>query len=157
MPQLHYPRFAGRICEAGGFGQKAGAGWYDYHPGERETQPSPIVDEMIVAYSEEIGSKRRTISNGEIVERLVYALVNEGARVREVGAHNPLQAVGAAWTDHRRSALRRAPACSDRESVRIFQGPVADRPEQRIVLGFESRPGRAGRVRSRDEHSCQPG
>jgi 3-hydroxyacyl-CoA dehydrogenase len=84
-PQLHYPRVADRICEAGRFGQKTGAGWYDYRPGEREAHPSPVVDEIIVAYSDEIGTKRRAIGDDEIVERLVYALVNEGAKILAEG------------------------------------------------------------------------
>jgi 3-hydroxyacyl-CoA dehydrogenase len=85
VPQLHYPRVADRICEAGRFGQKTGAGWYDYRPGEREAHPSPVVDAMIVVYSDEIGSKRRAIGDDEIVERLIYALVNEGAKILAEG------------------------------------------------------------------------
>jgi 3-hydroxyacyl-CoA dehydrogenase len=83
--ERHYPRVADRLCERGRFGQKTGAGWYDYRPGEREAHPSPIVDAMIVAYSDEIGCARRAIGEEEIVERLVYALVNEGAKILAEG------------------------------------------------------------------------
>ncbi|HEV3104911.1 MAG TPA: 3-hydroxyacyl-CoA dehydrogenase NAD-binding domain-containing protein [Trinickia sp.] len=85
QPELHYPRVADRLCEAGRFGQKTGAGWYDYRPGEREAHASRDVEAMIVAYSEEIGCTRRAIGDEEIVERLVYALINEGAKILAEG------------------------------------------------------------------------
>ncbi|MDE2289754.1 MAG: enoyl-CoA hydratase/isomerase family protein [Burkholderiales bacterium] len=85
QPDLDYPRIADRLCEAGRFGQKAGAGWYDYAPGDRTARVSPAVTEMIVGYSKELGIARRAIDDQEIVERLVYALVNEGARILEEG------------------------------------------------------------------------
>ncbi len=85
QPDLHYSRIADRLCETGRFGQKTGAGWYDYKPGERNAQPSKLVDEMIVAYSKEQGVTRRKISDAEIVERLVFSLVNEGAKILEEG------------------------------------------------------------------------
>ncbi|CAN0621581.1 3-hydroxyacyl-CoA dehydrogenase [Burkholderia multivorans] len=83
QPDLHYSKIADRLCEAGRFGQKTGAGWYDYQPGERSAKPSALVDEMVVAYSKEIGVERRRIGDDEIVERLVFALVNEGAKILE--------------------------------------------------------------------------
>ncbi|KVR60360.1 3-hydroxyacyl-CoA dehydrogenase NAD-binding domain-containing protein [Burkholderia ubonensis] len=82
-PDLHYSKIADRLCEQGRFGQKTGAGWYDYAPGERNAKPSALVDEMIVAYSQERGVERRKIGDDEIVERLVFALVNEGAKILE--------------------------------------------------------------------------
>jgi 3-hydroxyacyl-CoA dehydrogenase len=84
-PGLHYPRVADRLCEAGRFGQKTSAGWYDYRPGEREPHVSNFVTEMIVDYSARIGATRRAIDDDEIVERLVYALVNEGAKILAEG------------------------------------------------------------------------
>jgi 3-hydroxyacyl-CoA dehydrogenase len=72
-----------RLCELGRFGQKTGAGWYDYRPGDRTAQPNAAVDDMIVRHSQELGIARRTIADVEIVERLVYSLVNEGANVLE--------------------------------------------------------------------------
>ncbi|GLU35637.1 3-hydroxyacyl-CoA dehydrogenase NAD-binding domain-containing protein [Trinickia caryophylli] len=80
-PGLPYPRIADRVCEAGRFGQKTGAGWYDYRPGEREPHASPAIEAIIAAHREAIGSKPRAIGDEEIVGRLVYALVNEGARI----------------------------------------------------------------------------
>jgi 3-hydroxyacyl-CoA dehydrogenase len=84
-PGFVYSKTADRLCELGRFGQKTGAGWYDYKPGERRAHPSQAVNDMIVAYSREIGVERRTIPDEDIVERLVYALVNEGARILEEG------------------------------------------------------------------------
>ncbi|KWF37016.1 3-hydroxyacyl-CoA dehydrogenase NAD-binding domain-containing protein [Burkholderia pseudomultivorans] len=82
-PDLHYSKIADRLCEQGRFGQKTGAGWYDYVPGDRKAKPSALVDEMVVAYSQERGIERRRIGDDEIVERLVFALVNEGAKILE--------------------------------------------------------------------------
>jgi 3-hydroxyacyl-CoA dehydrogenase len=84
-PDVKYSKTADLLCEQGRFGQKTGAGWYDYQAGDRTPQPSPWVDEMIVKYSQELGIARRAIPDEEIVERLVYALVNEGARILEEG------------------------------------------------------------------------
>ncbi|WP_175817496.1 3-hydroxyacyl-CoA dehydrogenase NAD-binding domain-containing protein [Burkholderia diffusa] len=83
QPDLHYSKIADRLCEQGRFGQKTGGGWYDYVPGERKAKPSALVDEMVVAYSKERGVGRRKIGDDEIVERLVFALVNEGAKILE--------------------------------------------------------------------------
>ncbi|TKC87223.1 3-hydroxyacyl-CoA dehydrogenase [Trinickia terrae] len=85
QPGMHYSRIADRLCETGRFGQKTGGGWYDYRPGDRTARPSALVDEMIVAYSGEIGCARREIGDDEIVERLVFALVNEGAKILAEG------------------------------------------------------------------------
>jgi len=85
MPEVKYSRTADLLCEQGRFGQKTGAGWYDYQAGDRTPHPSPLVDDMIVGHSQELGIERRAISDEEIVERLVYALVNEGAKILEEG------------------------------------------------------------------------
>jgi 3-hydroxyacyl-CoA dehydrogenase len=84
-PGMHYSKIADRLCETGRFGQKTGGGWYDYKAGDRAAHPSQLVDEMIVAYSKEAGAERRKISDDEIVERLVFSLVNEGAKILEEG------------------------------------------------------------------------
>jgi 3-hydroxyacyl-CoA dehydrogenase len=85
QPGLSYPKVFDRLCETGRFGQKTGAGWYDYQPGDRKAHPSALVDDLVTAHSQAIGIERRAISDDEIVERLVYALVNEGARIVEEG------------------------------------------------------------------------
>jgi 3-hydroxyacyl-CoA dehydrogenase len=84
-PEITYSKTADLLCELGRFGQKTGAGWYDYRPGDRTAQPSTEVDAMIAAHSRELGADARAIGDEEIVERLVYALVNEGARILEEG------------------------------------------------------------------------
>jgi 3-hydroxyacyl-CoA dehydrogenase len=76
---------ADKVCELGRFGQKTGAGWYRYEAGKRDPIPDPVVEEIVVAGSREMGIARRRISSEEIVERCVYALVNEGARILEEG------------------------------------------------------------------------
>jgi 3-hydroxyacyl-CoA dehydrogenase len=76
-------KLADRLCEMGRFGQKTGAGWYDYRPGDRTPRPNAAVNAMIEKYSAEVGVTRRKIDDREIVERLVYSLVNEGARILE--------------------------------------------------------------------------
>ena len=84
-PERKYSRIADRICELGRFGQKTGAGWYRYEAGKREAIPDPAVEQLIAAYRKEIGVTPRKISDDEIVERSVFALVNEGARILEEG------------------------------------------------------------------------
>jgi len=84
-PQEKFSRIADRICELGRFGQKTGAGWYRYEAGKREAIPDPAVDALIAAYRKEIGTTPRRISSEEIVERCIFALVNEGAKILEEG------------------------------------------------------------------------
>ncbi len=84
-PNMRYSKTADLLCEMGRFGQKTGAGWYDYVPGKRDAIPSPVVNEMIEKHRADLGVKPRKISDEEIVQRLVYALVNEGAKIVEEG------------------------------------------------------------------------
>ena len=76
---------ADRLCEQGRFGQKTGAGWYRYETGRRDALPDPAVDEMIQAYRREKGITPRRIPEDEIVDRCVFALVNEGAKILDEG------------------------------------------------------------------------
>jgi 3-hydroxyacyl-CoA dehydrogenase len=84
-PDVRYSKTADLLCELGRYGQKTGAGWYDYKPGKRDAIPSPVVVEMIEKHRAEKGITPRKISDDEIVQRLVFALVNEGARIVEEG------------------------------------------------------------------------
>jgi 3-hydroxyacyl-CoA dehydrogenase len=84
-PHVKYPRLADRVCELGRFGQKTGAGWYRYEAGRRDAIPDPAIEELVVGYSKELRVQRRKISDEEIVERCIYSLVNEGARILEEG------------------------------------------------------------------------
>ncbi len=74
-----------KLCQLGRLGQKTGGGWYDYPEGPRRPAPSAVVEELITSHREEIGVSPRRIDDSEIVDRLVYALVNEGAKILEEG------------------------------------------------------------------------
>ncbi len=84
-PDIRYSKTADLLCEMGRFGQKTGAGWYDYVPGKRDAIPSALVVEMIEKHRATLGITPRKIGDDEIVHRLVYALVNEGAKILEEG------------------------------------------------------------------------
>jgi 3-hydroxyacyl-CoA dehydrogenase len=84
-PDRAYSKIADRICELGRFGQKTGAGWYDYKPGDRNAVPSELVNQIILEESARLGLARRKVSDKEIVERALYSLINEGARILEEG------------------------------------------------------------------------
>ena len=82
---LRHSTVADRVCELGRFGQKTGAGWHRYAPGSRTPIPDPVVEELILSISKEGGFTRRTITDQEILERCMYPLVNEGAKILEEG------------------------------------------------------------------------
>jgi len=82
---MKYSATADKLCELGRFGQKTGAGWYDYQAGKRDAIPSELVNKMIEEHRKELGITPRKIGDEEIVQRLVYALVNEGAHILEDG------------------------------------------------------------------------
>ena len=80
-----YSKVADRICEKGWFGQKAGRGWYRYEKGSRKPLPDAEVEEMLFQHRKELGITARKIPDDEIVERCIFALVNEGARILDEG------------------------------------------------------------------------
>ncbi len=84
-PNMRYSKTADLLCELGRFGQKTGAGWYDYVPGKRDAIPSKVVTDMIEKHRADLGITPRKIGDEEIVHRLVFALVNEGAKIVEEG------------------------------------------------------------------------
>ncbi len=84
-PDIRYSKTADLLCELGRFGQKTSAGWYDYVPGKRDAIPSKIVNDMLVKHRADLGITPRKISDDEIVHRLLYALVNEGAKIVDEG------------------------------------------------------------------------
>jgi 3-hydroxyacyl-CoA dehydrogenase len=84
-PDMVYSKFADRICEKGWFGQKAGRGWYRYEKGNRKPIPDAEVEEMLSQYRKELNISPRKIADDEIVERCIFALANEGARILEEG------------------------------------------------------------------------
>jgi 3-hydroxyacyl-CoA dehydrogenase len=84
-PQRRYSALADQLCERGRFGQKTGSGYYRYADGERTPIPDPEVEQLIVAASAEANISRREIDDEEIVQRCMYPLVNEGARILDEG------------------------------------------------------------------------
>ena len=76
---------ADTICEAGRFGQKNGKGYYRYEEGRRAPIRDPEVEAIVVAASKKLGIKRRPISEQEILGRMIYPMINEGARILEEG------------------------------------------------------------------------
>ncbi len=84
-PEVIYSRVGDAICELGRFGQKVGKGWYDYEVGKREPVPSIEVQAAIDKVRAAEGITARTISDDEIVQRLVLAMVNEGAHILQEG------------------------------------------------------------------------
>ena len=84
-PNRSYSKIPDRICELGRFGQKTGAGWYDYKPGDRSALASEVVTKIILEESARLGLTRRKVRDEEIVQRALYSLINEGARILEEG------------------------------------------------------------------------
>ena len=87
-PDMKYSKTADLLCERGRFGQKTGAGWYDYVPGKREALPNADVEKMVADHRASLGITARAISDEEIVQRLVFSLVNEAAHILEEGIAN---------------------------------------------------------------------
>jgi 3-hydroxyacyl-CoA dehydrogenase len=81
---VRQPFAADRLCEMGRFGQKTGAGWYRYDE-KRQAVHDPEVASLVRQWASEAGIPQREIPASEIVDRCVYALVNEGARILEEG------------------------------------------------------------------------
>jgi 3-hydroxyacyl-CoA dehydrogenase len=84
-PGMKYSKTADLLCELGRYGQKTGAGWYDYQAGKRDAIPSDIVIKMVEEHRKAVGITARKISDEEIVQRLVYSMVNEAAHILEEG------------------------------------------------------------------------
>jgi 3-hydroxyacyl-CoA dehydrogenase len=84
-PDYRCSTLADELCRLGRLGQKTGGGWYDYPDGPRRPMPAPEAEALVERHRATIGIAPRAIDDSEIVERLVYALVNEGARLLEEG------------------------------------------------------------------------
>jgi 3-hydroxyacyl-CoA dehydrogenase len=72
------------LCEQDRRGQKTGAGYYDYDD-RRNSSPSPVVERIILEFAERAGIERREVSDAEILERCIYPMINEGAKILEEG------------------------------------------------------------------------
>ncbi len=83
-PGIRQPFTEDKLCELGRYGQKTGTGWYKYDE-QRRALPDPEVTQLVRKWAAEAGIPQRQISAEEIVDRCLYALVNEGARILEEG------------------------------------------------------------------------
>jgi len=83
-PGVRQPFAEDRLCELGRYGQKTAAGWYKYDENRRPIL-DPEVNQMVRRWAREAGIAQRKLSSEEIVDRCIYALVNEGARILEEG------------------------------------------------------------------------
>jgi 3-hydroxyacyl-CoA dehydrogenase len=88
---------ADQLCEQGRFGQKTGKGFYIYEQGSRTPVPDPEVERLIVATSQRLGVPRRPLDRKEIVERLIFPMVNEGARILEEGIAQRASDIDVIW------------------------------------------------------------
>jgi 3-hydroxyacyl-CoA dehydrogenase len=84
------------LCAIDRWGQKKGAGFYDYDEKRRPT-PSPVVQQIIEDFAKKEGVERRQISDDEIVERTLYTMVNEGAKILEEGIAQRASDVDVVW------------------------------------------------------------
>ena len=147
-PNLRYSKTADLLCELGQFGQKTGAGWYDYAAGKRDAIPSKVVTDMIEAHRKTLGITPRKIDDDEIVHRLVYALVNEGAKIVDEGialrASDIDMVYLTGYTAPARTLPRRGSPASDRPRVFCPPPPVPARSNRGQVRGARSAPAPAG-------------
>ena len=90
---------ADAICELGRFGQKTGAGYYKYNLPDRTPIPDPEVEKIIEETSKKLGITRRAISDQEILERALYPMVNEGAKILEEGMAQRALDIDVIWVN----------------------------------------------------------
>lgn len=82
MPSdVREPFIGDRVVESGRHGQKNGKGWYLYEEGNRTPIPDAEIEKLIVSASEELGIERREISDQDVIERCIYTMINEGAKI----------------------------------------------------------------------------
>jgi 3-hydroxyacyl-CoA dehydrogenase len=84
------------LCEQGRFGQKTGAGFYDYDA-KRQATPSPITEQIVLAVSARDGIVRRSITDEEILERCLYPMINEGAKILAEGIAARASDIDVVW------------------------------------------------------------
>ena len=84
-PNERYVSIADRICELGRFGQKTGAGWYNYSDGSRTGKPDPIVENIIMEESEAKGITRKTFTEAEIQGQIFSSMAAEGQKILDEG------------------------------------------------------------------------
>ena len=92
-----YSKIADKLCEMGRFGQKSGAGWYRYEDGHRKPILDPITNNVIFNISNELGFSRRYIFDEEIIERCLFMIINEGAKILDEGVVPSASAIDIIW------------------------------------------------------------
>lgn len=99
QPDRPYSKIPDLVAEQGRYGQKTGAGFYLYPNGSRKPEVDPQIHALILAYCQSNAITRRDITDQEIIERCIFALINEGAKILEEGiAYRPLD-IDAVWTN----------------------------------------------------------
>jgi 3-hydroxyacyl-CoA dehydrogenase len=88
---------ADQLCEQGRFGQKTGKGFYLYQEGSRTPVPDPDVEQLVIATSQRLGVARRALDRKEILERLIFPMINEGARILEEGIAQRASDIDVIW------------------------------------------------------------
>lgn len=88
-----------RLCEMGRRGQKTGAGYYNYDPQTRAKSPEPIVEDLIKNFSAKMGKARRVFSKEEILQRCIYPMINEGAKILEEGMSYRPSDIDVVWVN----------------------------------------------------------
>jgi 3-hydroxyacyl-CoA dehydrogenase len=88
-----------RLCEMDRRGQKTAAGYYNYDPQTRAKSPEPIVEDLIKEFSEKMGKTRRVFSKAEILQRCIYPMINEGAKILEEGISYRPSDIDVVWVN----------------------------------------------------------
>ena len=98
QPDLPQPRIADWLCENGRYGQKTGAGWYRYEPGQRKPLADPVADELIDACRAELGITPRPISDEEIIARCQLVVMDEAVRLLDDSIAHYGSDIDVVWT-----------------------------------------------------------
>jgi 3-hydroxyacyl-CoA dehydrogenase len=88
---------ADALCERGWFGQKVGKGYYLYEAGSREPKPNPEVEALIVEISAQNGIERRPMAQDEMIQRMLFPLINEAARILDEGISYRASDIDLVW------------------------------------------------------------
>ena len=127
-----------QLCEQGRFGQKTGKGFYLYENGSRTPTPDPEVEKLIAEKARERGINRRAISAGEIAERTLYPMINEGAKILEEGIASRASDIDIVWVN--------GYGFPDRQGRADVLGRTRRHQEDRRAAGILARPHRQGRL-----------
>jgi len=130
-----------RLHEMGRFGQKTGAGWYRYETDSRAPLPDPEVKRLIEETSRELGVERRAIEDQEILERCIYPMINEAAKIMAEGIAQRTSDIDVVWLHGYGFPRYRGGPIFYADTVgidRIFDGVT--RLHQRFGTGLEPAP-----------------